>query len=394
MIVQARYASGSGVLVGSGAQWVLLTDPADEQVVQEIWDALSMTAPSGTPALERVMAIVEKAFEGDPPGLAMVDFTSGASTTLSRGAGHVRMTGPARVLSLDGGTDPDDLRPTRRLVGGIVAADRVELEPLSAKVAPVHRAQEAAAPAPAAALIDGIPEAILAAKGPDGPPPRNRIRRPVEDTGSSTDTSEPDPLLVERIEQGAHTTIRPPSEPHEAPAPHDDDHDGSTTHRPAHLSHSTAPTVLAVSCPLGHLTPPIAPQCRVCHQRVAPQEPRRVDRPSLGGLRLPTGEVVPLDRGVILGRKPAPAEGSTDWPHLVHLPSDHSFVSRRHLQIELDGWDVVARDLGSRGGTTIAPPGRDPQGMRPGEAYVLEPGTVLDMAHVYAVRFETGAVAR
>jgi hypothetical protein len=32
--------------------------------------------------------------------------------------------------------------------------------------------------------------------------------------------------------------------------------------------------------------------------------------------------------------------------------------------------------------------------MRPGDAYVLEPGTVLDMAHVYAVRFETGAVAR
>ena len=98
----------------------------------------------------------------------------------------------------------------------------------------------------------------------------------------------------------------------------------------------------------------------MCHQRVAPQEPRRVDRPPLGGLRLPTGEVVPLDRGVVLGRKPAPAEGSTDWPHLVHLPKDHSFVSRRHLQIELDGWDVVARDLDSRGGTTIAPPGPRP----------------------------------
>jgi hypothetical protein len=54
----------------------------------------------------------------------------------------------------------------------------------------------------------------------------------------------------------------------------------------------------------------------------------------------------------------------------------------------------VARDLDSRGGTTIAPPGREPQRMRPGDAYVLEPGTVLDMAHVYAVRFETGAVAR
>ena len=173
-----------------------------------------------------------------------------------------------------------------------------------------------------------------------------------------------------------------------------DDHDGETTFRPAHLSHGTSSTVLAVSCPLGHLTPPASPSCRVCHQRVAPQEPRRVQRPPLGGLRLPTGEVVPLDRAVILGRKPAPAEGSTDWPHLVHLPSSHSFVSRRHLQLELDGWDVVARDLDSRGGTTITPPGRDPLRMRPGDAYVLEPGTMLDLAEVYAVRFETGAVAR
>ncbi len=404
MIVDARYTSGAGVLLGSGAHWVLLTDPADEQVVQEIWDVLAMTAPSGAGVVERVLAIVEKAFDGDPPGMAVVDFTSGASTSLSRGAGHVRLVGPARVLSLDGGSDPDELSPTRRLVGGVVGAQRVELRPISTRTAPVHHAQEAEAPAAATGMIDGIPAAILAAKGPDGPPPRTRIRRPAEDTGALTDTSEPDPLLAARIEEGTRTTIRTPSEPHRAPAPHQsdvgrqvgevDDHDGSTTFRPAHLSHSTSPTVLAVSCPLGHLTPPAAPQCRVCHQRVAPQEPRRVDRPPLGGLRLPTGEVVPLDRGVVLGRKPAPADGSSDWPHLVHLPKDHSFVSRQHLEIELDGWDVVARDLDSRGGTTIAPPGREPQRMRPGDAYVLEPGTVLDMAHVYAVRFETGAVAR
>lgn len=394
MIVEARYASGTGVLVGSGAHWVLMTDPHDEQVLQEVWDVLAMTAPSGASVVERVMAIVEKTFEGDPPGLALVDFTSGASTTLSRGSGHVRLAGPARVLSLDGGADPTDLSSLRRLVGGVVAADRVELTPMSMRTAPAHRADEAPPPPAAGELIDGIPAAILAAKGPDGPPPRNRVRRRAEDTGALPDTAEPDPLVVERIADGAHTTIRPASEPHTAPAATGtEDHDGDTE-RPAHLARATVPTVLAVSCPLGHLTPPASPQCRVCHQRVAPQEPRRVDRPVLGGLRLPTGEVVPLDRGVVLGRKPAPPEGSTDWPHLVHLPSDHSFVSRRHLQIELDGWDVVARDLDSRGGTTVAPPGRDAERMRPGEAYVLEPGTVLDMAHVYAVRFETGAVAR
>ncbi|CAM3626485.1 FHA domain-containing protein [Nocardioides zeicaulis] len=397
MIVEARYTAGDGVLVGTGAHWVLLSDPGDEQVVQDVWDVLAGDAAAGTGIAEQVLAIVEKAFEGDPPGLALVDFTSGASTSLSRGSGHVRLVGPARVLSLAGGADPDRLTPTRRLVGGVVAASRVELTPVSGRTAPAVRADETPAPPPAAGLIDGIPEAILAAKGPDGPPPRTRVRRPVdpvEDTGPLIHTTEPDPLLVQRIEQGTHTTIRPPARTTAPGQAGGDDHDGSTSLRPAHLAQHTAPTVLAVSCPLGHLTPPALPQCRVCHQRVAPQEPRRVDRPSLGGLRLPTGEVVPLDRGVVLGRKPAPSQDGTDWPHLVHLPADHSFVSRRHLAIELDGWDVVARDLDSRGGTTIAPPGREPERMRPGDAYVLDPGTVLDMAHVYAVRFETGAVTR
>jgi hypothetical protein len=131
----------------------------------------------------------------------------------------------------------------------------------------------------------------------------------------------------------------------------------------------------------------------VCHQKVAPQEPRRVPRPPLGGLRLPTGEVVPLDRGVVLGRKPAPLEGTSDWPHLVHLPADHTFVSRMHLHIELDGWQVLAHDLDSRGGTMLAMPGRDPVRMRAGEAYVLEPGTTLDLAEVYEVRYEVGSAA-
>ena len=399
MIVEARYARGTGVLVGAGGLWLLMTDPGDEQVLQEIWEAVSVPATPGAPASERVLAIVEKAFDGDPPALAMVDLTAGSSVTVSRGRGHVRLAGPQRVLTLEGGSDPAGVPQTRRLVGGVVAADRVELRPLGAAVAPSPvPAPATVAPPPSGVLIDGIPDEILAATGPDGPPPRPRARRrdpePAVDTGPLRDTTEPEPGFVQsRIEDGGHTTIRPPVPVADVGATEVDDHDGSTVHRPTHLVQGTASTVLAVSCPLGHLTPPSSPSCRTCHQRVAPQEPRRVQRPALGGLRLPSGEVVPLDRGVILGRKPAPVDGSTDWPHLVHLPSDHSFVSRMHLQIELDGWDVVARDLDSRGGTTIAPPGREPVRMRPRDAYVLEPGTVLDLAEVYAVRFETGPVA-
>lgn len=398
MVVETRYAAGEGVLVGSGLHWVLVTDPGDEAVVTAVWDAVR-DGTHQTGVTERVLAVLRDAFGGDPPALAMVDLSGGAPRSLVRGTGHVRVSGPARTLSLDGG-DAQHLAPSRRLVGGVVAAACAELRPIgTAGVTSPVGASSAPGPAVAATdgLIDGIPEAILAAKGPDGPPPprpRPQAESPVRpdpepgrDTAGLRDTAEPDPRLMQRIEEGSHTTIRPTAQA--------SDGDGRTAHRPPgdHLRQREPETVLAASCPVGHLTPPTGAPCRVCRRPVAPQEPQQVVRPTLGGLRLPTGEVVPLDRGVVIGRRPAPLEGSHDWPHLVHLPADHSFVSRMHLSIELDGWHVLARDLASRGGTVLKAPGREPERMSPGEAYVLEPGYRLDLAEAYEVRLEVGPVA-
>lgn len=398
MVVETRYVAGEGVLLGAGDHWVLTSDPGDEAVLEELWAVVSGARPGPGSVTERVLAILTRAFDGDPPAVAVVDLGAGGATALSRGRGHVHVSGADRVLSLDGGAESPGPGRSRRLVGGVVAASRAELRPLAHRVAAAPVPPAAPAP-PGVPLIDGIPAAILSAKGPDGPPLPRLRRRPPEpghDTGSLTDTTEPDPDFIGRISRESHLTIRPAPEPAPVAAPSPvDDHDGSTVHRPdvpGHLRHSTSETVLAVRCPAGHLSAPASAYCRVCRRPVAPQEPRREPRPMLGGLRLPTGEVVPLDRGVVLGRKPAPLEGSSDWPHLVHLPADHTFVSRMHLHIELDGWDVLARDLDSRGGTMLTMPGRDPERMRPQEAYVLEPGSRLDLAEVYEVRLEVGPV--
>ena len=130
------------------------------------------------------------------------------------------------------------------------------------------------------------------------------------------------------------------------------------------------------------------PTCRACGRPVPPQDPVRLPRPTLGVLRLPDGERVPLDRGLVLGRRPEPRAGVGDWPRLLQLPGDSTYLSRVHLQIELDGWLVVARDLGSRAGTTWHVPGRAPVRMRPQEAYVLEPGHELDLADDYRIGYE------
>jgi hypothetical protein len=108
----------------------------------------------------------------------------------------------------------------------------------------------------------------------------------------------------------------------------------------------------------------------------------------LGRLVLPTGERVPLDRGVVFGRKPEPLPDGERWPHLVHLPAESTYLSRTHLQVELDGWLVIARDLGSSSGTTLRVPGRPPQRIRAHEAHVLEPGHRLNLADVYEIMFE------
>jgi hypothetical protein len=175
------------------------------------------------------------------------------------------------------------------------------------------------------------------------------------------------------------------------------DHDGHTTFRqvtarPAgqvdHLRQPTHETVLAVFCAQGHPTPAYSTDCRVCHGEVPAQDPRRIPRPRLGGLRLPGGEVVALDRSVVIGRRPAPVDDQGEWPHLVTVPPEAGFVSRVHLHVQLDGWLVIVRDLGSRGGTTLRVPGRAPEAMRAQEPHVLEPGHALDLADEYEVVYD------
>ena len=111
-------------------------------------------------------------------------------------------------------------------------------------------------------------------------------------------------------------------------------------------------------------------------------------RPRLGTLHLPDGERVPLDRGIVIGRQPAPVPGGAEWPHLVRLPPEATYVSRSHLSIELDGWLVMATDLGSRGGTTLRAAGRTPERIRGHEPYVWEPGEVLDLADSFEIVYE------
>jgi hypothetical protein len=344
------YVGGSGVLIRSGRHLLLLGGRPPADFLDRCWDVV--TGPGDVAA--QLLALVDKEHPQSP--LVLLDLTPGSLHRVVRGADVVD-DGTTRRVRLD---PTPALGTWLPLEGGIVAAGAVEI-------------RVPAAALPATGIIDGIPAELLRemAESPTSEPPEPSVA-----CGTATRSAPDEP----------HTVRRAPTDP---------DHDGATVHhrvppgqRRASLPQATGDTVLAMLCPRGHVTSAVAPLCRVCCVPVADQVPNRIPRPSLGALRLPTGERVPLDRSVLLGRRPATLGDEPAKPHLVHLPPDNAFVSRMHLRIELDGWLVVARDLGSRGGTTWKVPGRAPERMRANEPYLLEPGHALDLADSYEIVFE------
>ncbi|HEV7204982.1 MAG TPA: FHA domain-containing protein [Jatrophihabitans sp.] len=153
-----------------------------------------------------------------------------------------------------------------------------------------------------------------------------------------------------------------------------------------------APLVHAVTCPLRHLNPPYAGSCRVCGQPVASQNPFTAPRPSLGVLMLSTGDTVPLDRDVVLGRAPFHVDSNArSRPHLVQLTSPGNDISRSHVRVSLEGWHVQVVDLGSTNGTVVTLPGQSPVRLRAHDPFTIVAGTVIDIADEVEVRFEVPA---
>jgi len=155
----------------------------------------------------------------------------------------------------------------------------------------------------------------------------------------------------------------------------------------------SGPSVLAVLCAAGHPTPPHSDRCRVCGSSIPPQEPFTMPRPPLGVLRLSTGDVVTLDRSVLLGRAPKLGDGlaAHDRPHVVKVPSPERDVSRNHVEVILEGWHVLIRDLGTTNGTTVSLPGESPVRLRANDQQVLEPGSYVSMADEVSFTFEAAS---
>jgi hypothetical protein len=168
------------------------------------------------------------------------------------------------------------------------------------------------------------------------------------------------------------------------------DHDGRTVSRAALVGQRAAsgapgvdhggPQVTALVCTRGHPNPTNRPACAVCGMSLQGAAFQQIARPTLGRLRFSDGRVIDLDRPQLIGRNPT-IEGQIrgELPDIVKIDGAGQGLSRRHVSIRLEGWQVLLEDLNSANGTTITAPGRQPQRLHPGEPLVLEAGTSVDL---------------
>lgn len=106
-------------------------------------------------------------------------------------------------------------------------------------------------------------------------------------------------------------------------------------------------------------------------------------------IRLSTGQVVELDRPVIIGRKPRATRSSgSSLPHLIAVESPESDISRNHLEVRPEGDSVVVIDLHTTNGSTLLRPGADPVRLHPGEQTLVLGGDVIDVGDGVTVIIE------
>ena len=317
---------------------------------------------------------------------------------------------PGEAPEGDVADDPDDLagEPAEPAEPVAEPATEPSAEPVALEdpdlvlaVAPDYDTHLDAIPPEPAAPSEPTPEPAHAtlASPLTGPPP-GAEGEPTDD--DPADKADPEPLAVPAASDGFIAAMpwsledafaAPP-----APAPPAEVADaGHTVDGPALRAAQAAqagrePLVVAVLCPQDHPNPVHATACRVCGQPLSAQQPVEVPRPSLGVLKLANGDVVALERGAVLGRNPRLPQGWTgEQPHLVRIDDPERDVSGQHLEVRLDAWHVLVRDLGSTNGTEVALPGSEPVLLRAHEQLSIEPGTRIVLAGVFEVTYMAGA---
>lgn len=135
----------------------------------------------------------------------------------------------------------------------------------------------------------------------------------------------------------------------------------------------------------GVTAPTAAPVVAVVLPEVVPD-----DVPTRTTLEFTTGQLVDVDRTILIGRSPRVERSAVaDIPALLPVDSAGHSVSRTHLKISVDGDRVLLEDLNSTNGTEVIPADGEASSLRPGEQALLSDGMVVSLGDHVAFRVVT-----
>lgn len=137
-------------------------------------------------------------------------------------------------------------------------------------------------------------------------------------------------------------------------------------------------------CQLDHHNPPDFPVCRICGGILG--EPQQVPVLHVGWMRGTDGQSRPLEGDIVVGRAPEsaafPGASLLDTPPLI-LP-----ISRQHLLVRVQGWEVCVQDLGSNNGSWLHRANGQVVELEARKFYNVQPGDTVELAPEYSLSFE------
>ncbi len=398
--MQTTYRPGPWYLVVVPGTLVAVSTEVSPDVVTRLWERVAERA-----TLASIVDVLSAGVEG---GLASVPSFVAVVTEGS----HVRIavrgdvsawvdtaSGPQNLSGVDLTTWSERLVPDASRVevtlGEAVAefaADRST--PVQEESMPVIERSVLAAPEPAASVQEPepiVPDSVTSVEDPEPvvyeqPEPVTSVEEAEQ--VASAEEAEPAPEQSEPV--GGDATIIP-SEVTLAPSTEDFDQLwGATIH-----SAPAAPAPVQSSQTDvfdGDHDGATISVAELRAQRL--QASTSVDTPTPGAaatgrVKVSTGQVVTLDRTVIIGRRPRSTRASgANLPHLIAVDSPQQDISRSHLEIRPEGDTVVVIDLHTTNGSTLLRAGSDPVRLHPGEPAIVLSGDVIDLGDGVEVVFE------
>jgi hypothetical protein len=375
---RATYTPGDWVVLSGPTSLVLLEPPTHEwaPLINTLWDEVvasrsitDLAARLANYKIDQLPSLA--AFFWTEEGMrslirgqiSVVDFATGKVVADGEGIQTWSEIGLGGVehIRVDLPYEGDDTLLELPLVVGVVRASSVILDASDraqvsspqgepAEVAPMSQTAELAADE-IAALANA--ETELMATPFDDPEP----------------VTEPDVAAPQQLE--AAVAVNLAEDAGEVPSP-------GVGQEPAPPARDGA--ILAGLCPNGHASPPDSTSCRVCGGPVGTQGPQLVGPPVLAVLRASDGTSAEVDRPVLIGRAPSSDRSSSRTPRLMTVPSPNHDISRTHLEVAPDDWQIVVTDLNSTNGTILVRPGgADRQQLAPGESVQIPVGSVMEL---------------